>query len=195
MKIHDKEVETFMSSTTVLELKKAKVQEIQTKIEAATSVVLVNYRGLNVEEVTELRNNYREAGIEYKVYKNNMMRFAFAAAGFEGMSEFLKGPNGVAFCTDEVTAARITKEFADKHDALELKAGVVAGEVMGLDKITEIANLPTKEILLTRLVIALNSPISKLARVAKAIAEKQEEGGEAPVEAAPVETEVAQDAE
>lgn len=184
-----------MSSSTVLELKKAKVQEIQAKIEAATSVVLVDYRGLNVEEVTELRNKYREAGIEYKVYKNNMMRFAFAAAGFEGMSEFLKGPNGVAFCEDEVTAARIAKEFAEVHKSLELKAGVVAGEVMGLEQITEIANLPTKEILLTRLVIALNSPIAKLARVAKAIAEKQEEGGEAPVEAAPVETEEAQDAE
>ncbi len=184
-----------MSSATVLELKKAKVQEIQAKIEAATSVVLVDYRGLNVEEVTELRNKYREAGIEYKVYKNNMMRFAFAGAGFEGMSEFLKGPNGVAFCEDEVTAARITKEFAEKHDALELKAGVVAGELMDLAKITEIANLPTKEILLTRLVIALNSPIAKLARVAQAIADKQAEDGEASVEAAPVETEETKDAE
>lgn len=162
-----------MSSVSVLEQKKQIVDEIRSKISGAKSVVVVDYRGLNVDEVTELRNKYREAGVEYKVYKNSMMRFAFKEEGYEAFNEFLTGPNGIAISTeDAVIAAKVTSDFAKEHKNLELKAGIVEGEVMPLDKITAIANLPSKEALLTQLAYVLNEPMAMFARAIQAVVDK-----------------------
>ncbi len=106
------------------------------KIENAQSVVLVDYRGLKVDEVTELRRNYTNAGVDYKVYKNTMMRFAFKEMGLEDFNEYLVGPNAIAFGFDDpVQAAKVTDEFAKKHKNLEIKAGIVDGEIIGIDEI------------------------------------------------------------
>jgi len=160
--------------SSVLDKKKQIVEEIRSKINDAKSIVLVDYRGLTVEEVTELRRKYTEAGVDYKVYKNTMMRFAFKEEGFEAFNEHLTGPNAIAICKDDpVAAARVTNEFAKDHKNLEFKAGIVEGEIVGLEKIKAIGELPSKEVLLTQLVVALNSPISKLARTIQAIVDKE----------------------
>lgn len=160
--------------SSVLDQKKQVVEEIKSKISGAKSIVLVDYRGLTVEEVTELRKKYTEAGVDYKVYKNTMMRFAFKEEGFEAFNDHLTGPNAIAICKDDaVAAAKVTSEFAKDHKNLELKAGIVEGEVVGIEKIKAIGELPSKEVLLTQLVVALNSPISKLARTIQAIVDKE----------------------
>lgn len=160
--------------SSVLDQKKQVVEEIRSKIKDAKTVVLVDYRGLTVEEVTELRRKFTEAGVEYKVYKNTMMRFAFKEEGFEAFNEFLTGPNAIAISTEDIVApAKIASEFAKDHKNLEFKAGIVEGEIVGVDKIRAIGELPSKEVLLTQLVIALNSPISKFARTLQAIVDKE----------------------
>ncbi len=160
--------------SSVLDQKKQVVEEIRSKIKDAKSIVLVDYRGLTVEEVTELRKKCTQAGVDYKVYKNTMMRFAFKEEGYEGFNEFLAGPNAIAISHNDVVApAKITSEFAKDHKNLEFKAGIVEGEIVDVDKIKAIGELPSKEVLLTQLVIALNSPISKFARTIQAIVDKE----------------------
>lgn len=150
----------------VLEEKKQIVEEIKEKVEKAQSVVLVDYRGLNVEELTQLRRKYKEAGVDYKVYKNTMMRFAFKDAGLEEFNQFLTGPNAVAFGFDDpVQAAKITEEFAKDHDKLEIKAGIVDGKIIGIDEIKSLANLPSKEVLIAQTLAGLNGPIAGFANV------------------------------
>lgn len=159
----------------ILEQKKAVVNEIKTKIEEAQSIVLVDYRGLNVEEVTELRKKFIEANVEFKVYKNSMMKFAFKEAGVEGFDQYLAGPNAIAISkNDSVIAAKTANDFAKDHSNLEIKAGVVDGEVMGLDKISLIANLPSKEHLITQVAVGLNATIVGFARAIQAIVDKEE---------------------
>ena len=160
--------------SSVLEQKKQLVEEIRSKINGAKSIVLVDYRGLTVDEVTELRRKYTEAGVEYKVYKNTMMRFAFKEEGFEEFNQYLAGPSAIAISTDDpVAAAKVTNDFAKDHKSLEFKAGIVEGEIMEVSKIKAIGELPSKEVLLTQTVIALNSPISKFARTIQAIVDKE----------------------
>ena len=150
----------------VLEGKKQIVEEIKEKVDKAQGIVLVDYRGLNVEELTQLRRIYREAGVDYKVYKNTMMRFAFKDAGYEEFNEYLIGPNAVAFGFDDpVQAAKITDEFAKKHDKLEIKAGIVDGKIIGIEEIKELASLPSKEVLIAQALGGLNAPIAGFANV------------------------------
>lgn len=150
----------------ILEEKKQIVEEIKEKVEKAQGVVLVDYRGLNVEELTQLRRKYKEAGVDYKVYKNTMMRFAFKDAGLEEFNQFLTGPNAVAFGFDDpVQAAKITEEFAKDHDKLEIKAGIVDGKIIGIDEIKSLANLPSKEVLIAQTLAGLNGPIAGFANV------------------------------
>jgi len=149
-----------------LEPKKQVVEEIKAKVEKAQSVVLVDYRGLNVEEVTELRKKYSEAGVDYKVYKNTMMRFAFKEAGFEDFNENLTGPNAVAFGYDDpVAPAKVTNEVAKDHEKLEIKAGIVDGQIIGLERIKALADLPSREVLIAQVLGGLNGPISGFANV------------------------------
>ncbi|WP_425449465.1 50S ribosomal protein L10 [Dethiothermospora halolimnae] len=153
-------------SSAVIKKKQQIVEEIKDKINNSQSVVLVDYRGLNVEEVTELRNKYRESGVDYKVYKNTLMRFAFKDAGLEEFNEFLTGPNALAFGNEDAVApAKVTHEFSKEHEALEIKAGIVEGKVVALDQVKSLAELPSREVLIAQVLGGLNGPISGFANV------------------------------
>ncbi|QXM07301.1 50S ribosomal protein L10 [Crassaminicella indica] len=156
-----------------LEIKKQIVEEIKGKFSKAQSAVVVDYRGLTVEEATELRKKMREAGVEYKVYKNTLMRLAVKDTDFESLTANLTGPNAVAFgYEDPVTPAKILNDFAKDHKALELKAGVVEGQYYDVDTIKEIAEIPSREVLLAKLLGSIKSPLSNLAYLLQAIADK-----------------------
>ena len=174
-----------------VELKKPIVDEIAAAVKDAQSVVLVDYRGLTVEQDTQLRKQLREAGITYKVYKNTMMNFAFKGTDFESLLPYLEGPSAVAISTEDATApARILCKFAKTADALEVKGGVVEGIAYDAKGIIEISKIPSREELLSKLLGSIQSPIANFARVMNQLAEK---GGasecEAPAkeEAAPAE--------
>lgn len=170
-----------------VELKKPIVEEISANIEGAQSVVLVDYRGLTVEQDTELRKQLREAGVTYKVYKNTMMNFAFKGTEFEALAPYLEGPSACAISKDDATApARILGKFAKTADKLEIKGGVVEGTAYDAEGIKQIALVPSREELISKLLGSMQSPITNLARVLNQIAEK---GGAS--ECAPVATEEA----
>lgn len=157
------------------QLKEAKVAEIKEKMEKAQAVVLTNYQGLTVEQDTELRKNLREAGIEYKVYKNTLVTLAAKELGHEGIIEYLEGPVSIAFGYEDATApARVLNNFAKDHKALELKAGIVDGIVYDQDMIKKIADIPSKEILIAKLLGSIKSPLSNLAYLLNAIKDKKE---------------------
>ena len=174
-----------------IEVKQPIVDKIAEEIKDAQSVVLVDYRGLTVAQDTELRKQLREAGVIYKVYKNTMMKRAFEGTDFAQLDEYLEGPNAIAISKEDATApARIICDFAKKAEALEVKAGVVEGSVYDAAGIQELSKIPSREVLLSKLLGSLQSPITNFARVIKQIAEQ---GGEAaPAEAA---EETATDAE
>ena len=156
-----------------VELKAPIVEEISAGIKDAQSVVLVDYRGLTVEQDTQLRKNMREAGIIYKVYKNTFMNFAFKDTQFEGLSQYLQGPSAVAISADDATApARVLSEFAKTADKLEIKAGVVEGTLYDAKGMATIASIPGREVLISRLLGSLQSPITNFARVMNQLAEK-----------------------
>ncbi|WOV87304.1 50S ribosomal protein L10 [Sporosarcina oncorhynchi] len=162
----------------VIEAKQAVVEEISSKLKSAVSVVVVDYRGLNVGQVTELRKQLREAGIDFKVYKNSMSRRAAETAGLEGLNEHLVGPNAIAFSTDDVVApAKILNDFAKKNDKLEIKAGVVEGLVTSAEDIKALAELPSRDGLLSMLLSVLQAPMRNFALATKAVAEQKEEQG------------------
>lgn len=164
-----------------VELKKPIVDEISAGIKDAQSVVLVDYRGLTVGQDTELRKSLREAGVSYKVYKNTMMSFAFKGTQFEGLTPYLEGPSAMAYSSEDATApARLIAEFAKKAPKLEFKAGVVEGTVYDAAGMAQIAEIPSRDVLLGRLLGSMQSPIANLARVLNQIAEKN---GGTPAEA------------
>ncbi len=156
-----------------IELKQPIVEEISAGIKDAQSVVLVDYRGLTVEQDTELRKQLREAGVVYKVYKNTMMNFAFKGTDFEGLAPYLNGPSAMAYSTTDATApARVLAEFAKKAPKLEIKAGVVEGNVYDAKGMETIASIPSREVLISRLLGSMQSPITNFARVMNQLAEK-----------------------
>lgn len=176
-----------------VELKQPIVEEISAGIKDAQSVVLVDYRGLTVEQDTELRKNLREAGVVYKVYKNTMMNFAFKDTDFEGLTPYLNGPSAMAYSTTDATApARVLAEFAKKADKLEIKAGVVEGTVYDAKGMASIASIPSREVLISRLLGSMQSPITNFARVMNQLAEKG--GAGACAAAAPAEEAAAPEA-
>ena len=156
-----------------VELKQPIVAEISEGIKNAQSVVLVDYRGLTVEEDTELRKQLRAAGVTYKVYKNTMMNFAFKGTDFEGLAPYLNGPSAMAYSTEDATApARVIAEFAKKAKALEFKAGVVEGNVYDAKGMEAISSIPSRDVLISRLLGSMQSPMANFARVINQIAEK-----------------------
>jgi large subunit ribosomal protein L10 len=181
-----------------VELKQPVVQEIADKIKDAQALVLVDHRGLTVAQDTELRKKLREEGVTYKVYKNTMMNFAFQGTDFEQLKDLLNGPSAMAVSTtDPAAPARVLYEFAKKAKALEIKGGVIEGKFYDAEAMTEIATIPSREVLLSRLLGSMQSPVANFARVIKQIAEKdgeaapaaEEANAEAPAqEAAPAET-------
>ena len=156
-----------------VELKQPIVAEISEAIKEAQSVVLVDYRGLTVEQDTNLRKQLREAGVTYKVYKNTMMNFAFKGTDFEQLAPYLEGPSAVAISTTDATApARILAKFAKDAKALEIKAGVVEGTVYDANGMQAIAAIPSRDELISKLLGSLQSPITNFARVMNQLAEK-----------------------
>ena len=168
-----------------VELKQPVVAEIAELFNGAKGAVVVDYRGLTVEQDTQLRKQLREAGVTYKVYKNTMIRFAAKGTAFEALEPNLEGPTALAVSKEDATApARILAEFAKKADKLEIKGGVVEGNAYDAAGIMEIAKIPGREALISRLLGSMQSPITNMARVLNQIAEK---GGAANCEAAPAE--------
>ena len=156
-----------------IELKQPIVEEISAQIKDAQSVVLVDYRGLTVEQDTQLRKSLREAGGVYKVYKNTYMNRAFKGTAFEGLAPYLEGPSAAAISTTDATApARVIAEFAKTAPILEMKAGVVEGTVYDAKGMQAIASIPGREVLISRLLGSLQSPVTNFARVINQIAEK-----------------------
>lgn len=166
-----------------VELKQPIVQAIVDDITDAQSIVLVDYRGLTVEQDTELRKQLREAGIVYKVCKNTMMKRAFEGTDFAQLDEYLEGPSAIAISKDDATApARIICKFAKTAQALEVKAGVVEGTVYDANGVAELSKVPSREELLSKLLGSLQSPITNLARVLNQIAEQNGAPAEAAAE-------------
>ena len=169
-----------------VEIKQPIVDEISATIKDAQSVVVVDYRGLTVAQDTQLRKQLREANVSYKVYKNTLVSRAIKGTEFESLNEVLEGPNAFAVSTEDATApARILAEFAKKNPELEIRAGIVEGTYYDANAMKAIAAIPSRDVLISKLLGSLQSPITNLARVLNQIAEKG--GADAAVEAAPVE--------
>lgn len=162
----------------VLNAKKDLVAEIQEKVLGSESAILVEYHGLNVDQITELRANLHNEDVEFKVYKNTMFRRAVEGTDFEGLTENLTGPNAVAYGSDAVAPSRILAEFAKKNKKLKIKAGFVDGEIVELDEIKELATLPDYEGMLSMFLSVLQAPVRNLAYALSEVADKQEELGE-----------------
>ena len=159
-----------------VELKKPVVEEISELLNGADTAVVVDYRGLTVAEDTELRKQLREAGVVYKVYKNTMINFAIKDTEFADLAQHLEGPTAIAVCKDDATAAaRVLAKFAKTAEALEIKGGVVDGIYYDAVGIGQIASIPSREVLLSKLLGSMQSPVTNFARVIKQIAEKNEE--------------------
>ena len=159
-----------------VELKKPVVEEISELLNGAATAVVVDYRGLTVAEDTELRKQLREAGVVYKVYKNTMINFAIKDTEFADLAQHLEGPTAIAVCKDDATAAaRVLAKFAKTAEALEIKGGVVDGIYYYAVGIGQIASIPSREVLLSKLLGSMQSPVTNFARVIKQIAEKNEE--------------------
>ncbi len=188
-----------MPSEKVLEAKKAQVAELVESLKTATTGVLVDYRGLSVEEDTKLRNDLRAAGIKYFVVKNTLLRLAANQVGLEELDSILHGPTALAISDDPVAPAKVIAEFAKGNDKMEIKSGFMDGKVMTLDEIKTLAKTPSMETLIAKMMGSMNSPISGLARLLNTIVDGGEEiadliakkaGEEAPAaetEAAPAE--------
>lgn len=150
----------------VLNAKKEIVSEIVENINKSEAIILVEYRGLTVEQLTDLRKKYREKNVGYKVYKNTMMNLAFKETGHEDFTEHLKGPNAVAFGFDDpVEVAKITHNFAKENDKLVIKAAILDGKIIEIEKIKQLAELPSREVLIAQVLGGLNAPISGFASV------------------------------
>ncbi|ENQ3080730.1 50S ribosomal protein L10 [Bacillus multifaciens] len=164
--------------TKAIEAKQHVVTEIAGKLSESKSTIVVDYRGLTVSEVTELRKALREAGVEFKVYKNSLTRRAAETAELTELNEYLTGPNAIAFSNEDVVApAKVLNDFAKNHEALEIKAGVIEGKLVTVDEVKAIATLPSREGLLSMLLSVLQAPIRNLALAAKAVADQKEEQG------------------
>lgn len=158
-----------------VELKQPIVDEIKELLDGAQSMVLVDYRGLTVAQDTSLRRELREAGVSYKVYKNTLIKRAVEGTAFESVSVDLEGPTAIAVSKTDATApARILAKAAKDAEALEIKSGVVEGTYYDNKAIMTIANIPSREELLSKLLGSMQSPITNFARVIKQIAEQKE---------------------
>ena len=163
-----------------VEQKQVIVNEIKEKLEKATSAVLVDARGLTVEQDTKLRKQLREAGVDYKVYKNTMMNFAVQGTQFEELKNYFEGPSAIAICYEDPTvAAGILNKFMKEAKVLEFKAGVIDGTCYDAKGMAAVADIPSREVLLSRLLGSFQGPMASFARLIKAIADEQPEAAEA----------------
>ena len=173
-----------MPSANVLEQKKQVVAELVETLKSAQAGVLVDYRGITVEQDTQLRTKLREAGVEYKVVKNTLTRFAAKEVGFDELDEQLNGPTALAISTtDAVAPAKVISDFAKTVEALQIKAGFVDGKVISLDEVKTLASTPSREVLIAKIMGSLNAPISKLVRTLQALVDNGVEPAEIDVAA------------
>lgn len=158
-----------MPSDKILEQKKKQVEELNEKIKKAQSFILADYRGINVEQVTQLRNDLRKAEIEYKVIKNTLTRFAAKENGLEELMPHLEGPTAIAISyTDAIAPAKILSEYSKKNDTFQLKAGYVEGKIISADEIKELAKIPSKEVLISKMLGSFKSPMAGMVNVLNA---------------------------
>lgn len=184
-----------MPSTVILEKKQAQVAALAERIKGSIAGVIVDYKGITVEDDTKLRKELREAGVEYTVVKNSLLKRAADEVGLEGIDPVLEGTTAIATSADDyVASARILQKYADAHDNFNVKSGYLDGEVIDLAKIQALAKLPSREVLLATVCSVFNAPIAAFARAVQAIVDKdgapaEEAPAEAPAEeAAPAET-------
>ncbi len=158
-----------MPSEKTLELKKAEVTELSQKLKEAKSFVLADYRGLTVEQDTQLPKAMREARIEYTVVKNSIARFAIEENGYNALDEYLKGPTAIALSTqDPVAPSKVLSKYAKDYEKLDIKVGVVEGKIVDIEGIKSIANLPSREELVARVVGGLSGPLYGIVNVLNA---------------------------
>lgn len=172
-----------MPSEKVLENKKAMVAQLVERLKNAQAGVLADYRGLTVEEDTDLRRKLREAGVEYTVMKNSIIRFAAREVGLEGLEDILEGPTAIATSADDVISpAKVLNDFAKDNEAMEIKGGFVEGNVITVDEVKQYASIPSKEVLISKMLGSLQSPIGALARTLQAIVDNEAVPGQAKAE-------------
>jgi large subunit ribosomal protein L10 len=167
-----------MPNAKTLELKTQVVSDLSSKLTDNACVVVTDYRGLNVKQVTELRSQLRAAGVEFQVLKNTLVRRATASAELSELDQYLTGPTAIAFSKDVIAPAKILTEFAKKNEKLEVKGGVVEGRVVDFSQIKALADLPSREGLLSMLLSVLQAPVRNFALAVKAVADKQEGGAQ-----------------
>jgi large subunit ribosomal protein L10 len=164
-----------MSNVKIREEKSLLVSEVTTKFRESSCAIVADYRGLNSSQVTLLRKTLREAGIEFQVIKNTLVRLATAEAQITDLDAYLTGPTAIAFSkTDVVAPAKILFDFAKKNDKLNLKGAIVEGKVVGPDQIKALAELPSRDGLLSMLLSVLQAPVRNFALAVKAVAEQKE---------------------
>src|SRR5690625_780612 len=164
---------------STIQAKEQVVQELTEKFKESQATVLVDYRGLDVAEITALRKELRDNNIDYKVYKNTMARRAVADTDLSELQDTLVGPTAIAFGKEDVVApAKILHNFSKEHEALEIKGGVIEGKVATLDEIKELSSLPDYDGLVSMLLSVLQAPIRNLAYVTKAVSDQKEEAAE-----------------
>lgn len=163
---------------TVREEKSQLVSDIAQKLRDSKTTIVTDYRGLDVSEVTELRKQLREVGVEFKVLKNTLVRRATSELELTEIDEHLVGPTAIAFSNEDLVApAKIISDFAKKHNALEIKAGILEGKVLNVDEVKALAALPSREGLLSMLLSVLQAPMRNMALAVKAVAEQKESQG------------------
>ena len=164
-----------MPNAKILAEKQQLVAEVAEKLRSSASTVIADYRGLTVAQVTELRKQLREAGVEFKVIKNTLTRRATAETELTELDQHLTGPTAIAFSADAVAPAKILSEFAKKNENLKVKAGVVEGRVVDAEQIKALAQLPSREGLLSMLLSVLQAPVRNFALAVKAVGEQKEQ--------------------
>ena len=164
-----------MASEKVLESKKAVVAGLVERLQAAQAGVIADYRGLTVAQDTELRVKLREAGVEYTIVKNTLLNFAAKEVGLEELEPVLHGPTALATSdSDLVASAKVLVDFAKTNEQLEIKGGFVEGKVISIDEVKVYANIPSKEVLISKMMGSLQAPVGNLVRALDAIAKKME---------------------
>lgn len=157
------------------DMKEVKINELVEKLSKSQAAILSSYKGITVEEDTELRKNMREAGVEYRVIKNTLTARAARQVGYPEIEKYLEGPVSIAFGYDDPTApARVLADFAKNHKNFELKAGIVQGEVFDKDRVMELSKIPPKEVLIAKLLGSFKAPLSNFVYMLNALKEKKE---------------------
>ncbi len=173
-----------MPSANVLEQKKQVVAELVEKLKSAQAGVIVDYRGLTVEQDTDLRRKLREAGVEYKVVKNTLTRFAANEVGLGGLDEFLNGPTSLAVSADDpVAPAKVIADFAKSNECLKIKAGFLDGNVISLEEVDTLAKTPSRDTLIAQIMGSLNAPVSDLVRTLQALVDNGVEPADIKIDA------------